>query len=320
MTRHVVVTDYTFPNVAMERRAATESGASFAEFQCRNAGDVATRVAGAKVVAVQFAPVTAEAISGLADDATIIRYGIGYDNIDLSAARAKGVRVGYVPDYCTDEVAEHASAAVLALLRKLPALDASVRAGDWKPAEVAQPMKPLAETRFGFFGFGKIGRAVHQRLKGFGFAFQAADPALAPGAAADLGIELMTPEALFAKSDVLSLHAPSTPLTYQYVNAERLATMMNHAILVNCARGSLIDEDALAAALAANTIGAAALDVFNTEPLPETSPLRDAPNLLLSPHAAWYSDAAIERLQRFVAEDIRRALDGQAPRQPVPSP
>ena len=251
---------------------------------------------------------------------SIIRYGIGYDNIDLEAARAGGVRVGYVPDYCTDEVAEHTCAAALTLLRKLTALDASVRDGAWKPAEIAQPMKPLSEVRFGFFGFGKIGRAVHRRLKGFGFAFQAADPALAPAAAADLGIKLVEPERLFAECDVVSLHAPSTPSTYRFVSAERLASMMNHAVLVNCARGSLVDEDALAAALTSQSIGGAALDVFDTEPLPASSLLRHAPNLLLSPHAAWYSDAAIERLQRFVAEDIRRALDGQAPRRPVPGP
>ena len=318
MSAHVVVTDYTFPDVAMERRAATESGASFVDFQCRNAADVTASVAGAKVVAVQFAQVTAEAISNLADAATIIRYGIGYDNIDLEAAKASGVRVGYVPDYCTDEVAEHSSAAALTLLRKLTALDASVRAGAWKSAETAKPMKPLAEVRFGFFGFGQIGRAVHARLKGFGFAFQAADPALTPEAAADLGIELVGPDKLLAECDVVSLHAPSTPSTHHFVNAERLASMKSHAVLVNCARGSLVDENALAAALTSHSLGGAALDVFNTEPLPATSPLRDAPNLLLSPHAAWYSDAAIERLQRYVAEDIRRALDGRAPRRPVP--
>lgn len=320
MTAHVVVTDYTFPDVSMERHAAAESGASFADFQCRNAADVTARVAGAKVVAVQFAPVTAAAISSLADAATIIRYGIGYDNIDLKAARASGVRVGYVPDYCTDEVAEHTCAAALALLRKLPALDASVRAGAWKPAEIAQPMKPMAEVRFGFFGFGQIGRAVHARLKGFGFAFQAVDPALTSEAAADLGIALVDPETLFVECDVVSLHAPSTPSTHHFVNAERLASMKSHAVLINCARGSLVDEEALAAALTAHSIGGAALDVFSTEPLPATSPLRDAPNLMLSPHAAWYSDAAIERLQRYVADDIRRALEGLAPRRPVPDP
>ena len=317
MSRTVVVTDYTFPDVASEERAARDAGAIFAAHQCKTGADVAEAVAGADVVAVQFAPFGEQAAKAVAPGATVIRYGVGYDNIDLAAAKAAGLKVGYVPDYCADEVADHTAAAALTLLRKLMPLDASVRAGEWAAVKHARPIKPFSETVFGFFGMGQIGRAVHARLRGFGFSFIAADPALTPDDAAALGVETVDADTLLARADIVSLHAPSTPATTGFFNAERLARMRPSAMIVNSARGQLIVEDDLAAALKAGTLAGAALDVFRTEPLPADSPLRDAPNLLLTPHAAWYSDAAIGRLQGLVAEDIARALRGEGPRKPV---
>lgn len=317
MSRTVVVTDYTFPDVAGEERAARAAGADFAAHQCRTGADVAEAVAGASVVAVQFAPFGVEAAKAVAPGATVIRYGVGYDNIDLAAARAAGLKVGYVPDYCADEVADHTAAAALTLLRKLAPLDASVRAGEWAAVKHAKPMKPSSETVFGFFGMGQIGRAVHARLRGFGFSFIASDPALSADEAASLGVEPVDADTLLARADIVSLHAPSTPETTGYFNAERLARMQPSAMIVNSARGQLIVEADIAEALKSGTIAGAALDVFCAEPLPADSPLRDAPNLLLTPHAAWYSDAAIGRLQGLVAQDIARALRGEGPRKPV---
>ncbi|TNC74864.1 C-terminal binding protein [Rubellimicrobium roseum] len=314
----VAVTDWTFPTLDQEERAAREGGADFSAHQAKSAEDVAQAVAGARVALVQFAPFGEAAARAMAPGGTVIRYGVGYDNIDLAAARAYGLKVGYVPDYCADEVAEHTAAMALALLRKLPQLDASVRANDWAAVKVARPLKPFSETVFGFFGFGQIGRAVHARLRGFGFRFAAADPGLSTRDAEALGVALMGPEELLREADVISLHAPATAETRGYFNAARLATMRPHAVLVNSARGQLIDEYDLAAALRDGTIGGAALDVFGAEPLPPGSPLRSAPNCLLTPHAAWYSDAAIGRLQSLVAEDVRRALRGVGPRKPVP--
>jgi D-3-phosphoglycerate dehydrogenase len=236
----------------------------------------------------------------------------------VAAAAAHGLRVGYVPDYCTDEVADHTAAAALSLLRKLPQLDASVRAGDWAAVRVAKPMKPFSDTTFGFFGLGQIGRAVLARLRGFNFRFFAADPGLTPAEAEAMGVTLVGPDQLLREADILTLHAPATATTTGFFNAERLATLQPHAVIVNAARGQLIVEADLAAALAAGTLGGAALDVFHTEPLPADSPLRDAPNLILTPHAAWYSEAAIHRLQELVALDITRALAGEGPRKPVP--
>lgn len=313
--KRVVVTDYTFPDLAQEEAAA--KGASFSAHQCKSADEVAAAVAGADVAVVQFAPFGAAAAAAVKPGATVIRYGVGYNNIDLAAARAHGLRVGYVPDYCADEVADHTAAAALALLRKLPAMDASVRRGEWAAVRLAKPMKAFGDTRFGFFGLGQIGRAVLTRLKGFGFTFLATDPGLSPADAADLGVTIMDADTLLRSADIVSLHAPATAATTGYFNAARLATMQPHAMIVNSARGQLIVEDDLAAALTSGTIAGAALDVFHVEPLAANSALRLAPNLLLTPHAAWYSDTAIHRLQALVAEDIDRALRGIGPRKPV---
>ena len=318
MSARVVVTDYTFPDLAQEQAAARAAGAGFSAHQCKSAEDVARAVAGADVAVVQFAAFGPEAAAAVKPGATVIRYGVGYNNIDLASARAAGLRVGYVPDYCTDEVADHTAAAALSLLRKLAPLDASVRRGEWAAVRICKPMKPFSATTFGFFGLGQIGRAVLTRLRGFGFHFIASDPGLSAPDAATLGVALVTPEQLLRQADIVTLHAPATEITTGYFNAARLATMQPHALIVNAARGQLIVEADLAAALVAGTIAGAALDVFHVEPLPADSPLRGAPNLILTPHGAWYSEAAIHRLQELVALDITRALRGEGPRKPVP--
>ena len=312
----VVVTDYTFPDLKQEEASA--AGAVFAAFQCRSAEDVAAAVMGARVAVVQFAPFGPDAAAAMQPGGTVIRYGVGYNNIDLEAAARHGLRVGYVPDYCADEVADHTAAAALTMLRKLPMMDASVRRGEWAAVKVSKPMKPFSQTVFGFFGLGQIGRAVLTRLRGFGFQFLAADPGLSAEDATHLGVGLVDIETLLRRADIISLHAPATTVTTGYFNAARLATMQPHAVIVNSARGQLIVEDDLADALQRGVIAGAALDVFHVEPLPADSLLRGAPNLLLTPHAAWYSEVAIHRLQELVAMDIARALRGEGPRKPVP--
>ena len=314
----VVVTDYTFPNLAQEEAATRAAGAEFVAFQCKTPQAVADAVKGADVAVVQFAGFGPAAAVAVKPGATVIRYGVGYDNIDLPAARAVGLKIGYVPDYCADEVADHTAAAALALLRKLPMLDASVRRGEWAAVKICKPMKAFSDTTFGFFGMGQIGREVLTRLRGFGFRFIAADPGLDAAQATALGVTLTDPETLLQTADIISLHAPATAQTTGFFNATRLARMQPHAMLVNSARGQLIVEDDLAAALTAGTIAGAALDVFGAEPLVAASKLRAAPNLLLTPHAAWYSESAIGRLQGLVAQDITRALNGENPRKPVP--
>lgn len=318
MSTRVVVTDTIFPNLDQEEAAAIAGGASFERFQCKTADDVANAVRNADVAVVQFAPFTEAAVRAVKPGASVIRYGVGYDNIAVDAAKAASLKVGYVPDYCTDEVADHTAALALSLLRKLPALDASVRAGEWAAVKHSKPLKPFNETTFGFFGIGQIGSAVLQRIRGFGFRVIASDPGLTAQEAHAHGITLVDADTLLATADIITCHAPAVEGTIGFFGADNLAKMQPHALLVNTARGQLIHESDLAAALRAGTIAGAALDVFGAEPLPETSPLRDAPGLILTPHAAWYSEAAIDRLQGLVAQDITRAMNGEDPRKPVP--
>jgi D-3-phosphoglycerate dehydrogenase len=316
MSDLVVITDAAFPDVAAEEAAATAAGARFRRHACRTEDEVIAAVEGARVAVVQFAPLTARAVAALAPGATVIRYGVGYNNLDVAAMARAGVGGAYVPDYCTDEVADHTAAMILARLRKLAALDASVRAGDWQAAGVARPLPAFADTTVGFFGFGRIAQAVAARLAPFRFRLIACDPFLAAGGA----VASVSFAELLARSDCISLHAPATPDTVGAFDARAFAAMKPTAILVNSARGDLVDEAALAAALTAGTIAGAALDVFAEEPLPATSPLRAAPNLSLSPHAAWYSDVSAQALQRLVADEIARALRGDPPRCPIPTP
>ena len=309
----VVVTDATFPDVAREEAAARAAGASFERLACKTAEEVTEALKGADVAVVQFAPLTTAAVAGLAPGARAIRYGVGYNNFDLAALNGGNVLAAYVPDYCTDEVADHTAAAVLTLLRKLSPLETQVRRGEWNVVAVTRPLPAFRDTTIGFLGMGRIAQEVQRRLSPFGFRFIATDPV----AVVD-GVRLVDLATLLAEADLLTLHAPATPDTVGIVNAEALARMKPTAYLVNSARGDLVVEDALARALAAGKLAGAALDVFAVEPLPMDSPLRAAPNLLLTPHAAWYSDVAVAQLQTLVADEITRALTGQPPRRPIP--
>jgi D-3-phosphoglycerate dehydrogenase / 2-oxoglutarate reductase len=316
--KRVIVTDYNFPSLELERRAAERCNATFEAFQCRSEEEVANAVASADVVVVQFAPLTRSALREMAPAAAVLRYGIGFDNIDVSAARELRITAGYIPDYCVEEVADHTVAMILACARKLSQLDQSVRSGKWEAIAVAGDIPPSSETTVGFLGLGRIGYAVLERLQPFGFRFLATDPAVNPSQAVRKGIKLVDRDELLADLDILSLHAPATAETRHFINSQSLRKMKPTAMVVNTARGGLIDEQALADALSEGVISGAALDVFEHEPLAETSPLRGAPNLLLSPHAAWYSSSSLARLQSLAAEDIERLLSGRPPRHTIP--
>ncbi|MBN8843989.1 MAG: C-terminal binding protein [Sphingomonadales bacterium] len=313
----IVVTDATFPSLAHERAVAEEFGADFVEGKCRSADDVTAAADGTDVLIVQFAQVTAAAIARMAPGSLIVRYGIGLDNIDLAAARECGVKVAYVPDYATGEVADHTAALILTMLRCVVPLDRSVREGKWDAVGVAGALRAFPESVVGFVGFGRIGQEVLARLQPFGFRGIVADPYADRAALDRLGVEAVDLDAMFDRADVITLHCPLTPETRHVVNAERLARKPDRAALVNTARGGLVDPDALVDALSSGRLRAAALDVFETEPLPADSSLRDCPNLILTPHAAWYSTSAIERLQSLAADEVRRHLTGQPMRRPA---
>jgi D-3-phosphoglycerate dehydrogenase len=307
----VVITDHGFPNLRHEEDVIASAGGELIVAQCKTTAEVIAATKGADALLVQWAPVDAAVIAGLLQCKVIVRYGIGYDNVDLAAAKAKGIAVCNVPDYGVHEVAEHAVSLALALARQLPSIDARLRSGTWKITP-DRPMPSLREMTFATAGFGRIARSAHHMMRGFDGQRIAYDPFVPADVMAMEGVEKVELDDLFTRSDIMSLHLPLGAETKHFISAARLAEMKRTAIIVNTARGPLIDTVALAAALHDDQIAGAGIDVFEAEPLPMDHPLRQAPRALITSHVAWYSESSIPRLQRLAAEEVARGLKGEA--------
>lgn len=314
----VVITDHGFPHTGEEAAVVEAAGGRLVVAQCRTEAEVAAAAAEADALLVQWAPVGAAAIAALPPRCrVVVRYGIGVDNVDLAAARARGLAVCNVPDYCTDEVADHTLALALALHRQLVPIDERTRRGTWRLAPATTPLAAPHTLTFATAGFGRIARAVLHRARAFGFRLAAYDPFVDDATLAAAGVRRLDADALFAEADVLSLHLPLTPATRHFVGAERLAQMPAHAILVNTSRGALVDTHALADALGRRVIAYAGLDVFEEEPLPADHPLCASPYALLTSHVAWYSAQSVPRLQRLAAEEAVRGARGEPLKHPL---
>lgn len=317
MPGRLVVTDHAFKHLDRERRAAERSGAEFAAYQCVNEEQTVAAAQGADVLITNFAPITERVLRAMNSGGAVVRYGIGYDNVDVDAATRLGVTVANVPDYGIDAVADHSAASILSLTRQLPSYTHLIRENGWsRPAEVGD-LPALTSLTVGFVGFGRIARALHSRLLPFGFAFLAHDPVIESSANESGGVDLVSLAELAQRSDIISLHAPSTEATRGMVNDHFLSLMPKGSIIVNTARGSLIDSDALERALDCGQLRGAALDVTDPEPLPTDSRLRTMPNVILTPHAAFYDEDSLARLQQFASDEAERALAGQPLRNPV---
>jgi D-3-phosphoglycerate dehydrogenase / 2-oxoglutarate reductase len=278
--------------------------------QCKTVDEVCETAMAADALLVQFAPINAAVISALKNCQVIVRYGIGVDNVDLTAAKARGIPVCNVPDYCIDDVADHTVALAISLARQLPQIHERVAKGAWK----IMPDKPMPAFRdmiFATAGFGRIAQAVLNRAAAFRFQLAAYDPFVPEKAFQEAGVRRLSLEELFGNADILSLHTPLTPETKHLVNKARLSRMKSTAVVVNTARGGLIDTNALAEALRSERISGAGLDVYETEPLPADHPLRQCRNVLLTSHVAWYSEASVPQLQRLAAEEVVRAIRGE---------
>jgi D-3-phosphoglycerate dehydrogenase len=243
----------------------------------------------------------------------VLTPSVGFDHLDLDAARRHGgVWVCHVPDYCVEEMADTALALALALMRGVVALDRHVRDGRWD-ADGAGPLRRIRGTRLGVVGFGRIGAALAARAVALGFEVWASDPAVGEDAMAEAGVRAAPLDALLAACHVVSLHAPLTPATRGLIGAREIAAMAPGALLVNTARAALCDTGALLAALHDGRLGGAALDVLDVEPPTPAHPAPRAPNLIVTPHAAYASPEAEAELQRRVAAALRAAIGGGAP-------
>lgn len=314
MTPLVVITDSDLPG-REEDAVLAGAGLQVRRAQCRTEAEVAAAGQGADALIVQWAPITRAVLEELDGCRFISRLGIGVDMIDLAAASELGIAVANTPDYCIEEVAIHTLALMLAGARSLSALDRAVRAGRWSAVGDAPSARRPSETTVAVIGFGRIGRRVAASCAAIGFRVVVSDPYVPSSTIEAAGHTAATLDDTIAGADIVTLHVPLTAETRHLLDAGTLGRLPDSAYVVNTCRGGLVDERALVAALADGHLGGAALDVFESEPLPADSPLREAPNLVLTPHAAWYSPAALAELPVHAARQVVDFLAGR----PVPA-
>jgi lactate dehydrogenase-like 2-hydroxyacid dehydrogenase len=300
-----------FPFDPEDHAALAAAGVELRELSGHEPTEVVAAAQGAEAVFVYHARFPRETIARLDGVRVLARCGTGYDNIDVEAARERGIEVVYVPDYGVEDVADHTVALMLACARKIVLADRRVRAGDWPGYTELGPMFRLRGRTLGLFGYGRIARRVGEKGAAFGMRVVAHDPYVAAATA--------TREELFAVSDVVSIHTPLNAQTRHAVGTAELAAMKPGSILVNTARGPVVDTAALAAALRDGRLGGAGLDVFEEAPLPADNPLRACETAVLTPHSAAYTEEALAEVRKRPLADALRILRGEAPQDPVPA-
>jgi D-3-phosphoglycerate dehydrogenase len=312
----VAITDYVFPALEPERAVLAPLGVDLRPQQCRTEAELIALAQDADAILNCYAKMTAQVIEKLKNCKIIARYGIGVDNVDLVAATRAGILVTNVPDYCVDEVSDHALALLLALARRIVAAAGAVRAGAWDIVPHSGILRLRGQT-LGLVGFGKIAKALALKVQPLGMKVLAYDPYLDPVQIAQHGAQAAGWDRLLAEADAISIHVPLSPETRHLIGARELAAMKPTAFLISTSRGGIIDEQALAQALHTGQIGGAALDVLSVEPPPSDHPLQQAPNIILTPHLAFYSRESLIELQTKAADEVARALKGEPPRSPV---
>lgn len=309
----VAVTDFAFPDLSLEEGVLQPEGVTVVSLRERRPpAEIAALVRDADAVIAQFAPITAEVIAAMGKAKVIVRYGVGYDNVDGAAAREAGIPVCNIPDYCIDEVADHTLAFLLALTRQVVPNTLAVREGRWGMATPVASMAALRDLTVGIVGFGRIGREVVRRLRAFKARVLVLDPVASSADIAASGAESAASlDDLLARSDVVSPHCPSNPATKKMFNAAAFARMKPGALFVNVGRGDLADSDALATALESGRLAGAALDVFDPEPIPADHPIRRMPQVILASHIASASPRAVRTLRETAARTALRAIRGE---------
>jgi len=298
----------------LEREIIESAGFALETIQpiCKTEDDIIRACGKADALLVQWAPVTRRVLEALPNVRCIVRYGVGVNNFDLDAARDLGVVAANVPDFCVEEVANHALAMILSLCRRIPQDHHQILQGGWG-VNPFRPIYALTELTLGLVSFGKIARNLARKAATLGFAIIAQDPYVDKGIFEIYQTERVEFAELIERADIVSLHCPLIPETTHLMNRDVFGRMKPGAILINTSRGPVVHEEALIEALKAGTLGGAGLDVFEEEPLPPSSPLRTFANVILTSHAASVSEKAVELLQRKAAEAARDFLEGKDP-------
>jgi D-3-phosphoglycerate dehydrogenase len=312
----IAVTDSPFPSLDPAKAALGRVDFELRMAKSASADDILDVARDADAVLVTYAKLPGELLRQLTRCKAIGRFGLGVDNIDLPAAKELGIAVNYVPDYCMQEVSDHAMALLLALVRKVPLSNKLVQSGRWEVPPLV-PIHRLSGRVLGLVGFGNIPRTLAPKAQAFGLRVIAHDPYVPPDVLAKAGVEGVNFDELLSRSDFVSIHAPLMPATRGLFDAEVFRKMKQGALIINTARGPLVDEDALIAALDRGHLGGAAFDVVANEPLAKDSPLIGRDNVILTPHTAFYSVEALEELQTKCASDVARVLCGERAVYPI---
>jgi D-3-phosphoglycerate dehydrogenase len=311
----IAVSDSVFPNLNPAREVLSRLGAELLLADGPTPEAILQVARDADAVMVTYAKVTAEMIGQMTRCRIIARFGIGVDNVDIAAATNASIVVTRVPDYCIDEVSDHTMALLLALARKIPFANSRAHAGRWEMPAVV-PLHRLRGSVLGLVGFGKIPQLVALKAKAFGLHVISYDPFVSKETMNLAGVEKVDFSELVKVSDHISIHTPLVPETNHLFNAGVFSSMKPTAHLINTARGSIVDEEALALALDQGHLAGAALDVLSQEP-PSVSPLFGRDNVILTPHMSFYSAESLIELQSKAAEEVVSVLSGGLPRNPV---
>ena len=310
----IVISDHRFPDVEQERRAVEAAGGTLVTGQAVNEEQVADLCRDADGVLTVRAPITRRAIYAMERCRIIVRYGIGVDTVDVAAATERRIMVANVPDYCLDEVSDHALTLLLMLSRQMIPAIALAREDTWAVGKMP-PLQRLRGQTCGLVGCGRIGSLLAGKVSALGMSVIIYDPYLSETRAGEMGAELVSLDALLTRADFISLHAPLNEGTHHLLCEAAFAKMKKSASIINTARGGLIDEAALLAALDAGKISCAALDVLESETA--VTAIRSAlvrhPKTILTPHTAWLSEQARAALQLRAIEQALAGLRGETP-------
>lgn len=298
--------------VIPEEAILRENGAYLVYGHYKSEADLIDMTRDADGIITFLAPLTAKVINSLQRCRVIVRRGIGYDNVDIEAATAKGIVVVNVPDYCTDEVADHTIALLLCSARRVILGRDQVKSGQWDFREFL-PIPALRDSTLGLVGFGKIARAVAERAKCFGLKVQTSDPFISPEFASEHGVELVSLEELLSSSDFVSLHVPLTKDTRGLFSKREFAMMKPSAVFINTARGPIVNEEELIEALQRGKITFATFDVMTQEPPRLDNPLLAMDNVIITPHFAFYSERSVRVLGEKAGKEIVRVFNGYLP-------
>lgn len=303
----VVFADYDYPSIDIELKQLEQLDAEITEGQCKTEEELIKLAKDADGIICQYAPFSAKVINALEKCQVISRYGVGVDNIDIKAATEKGIMVAYVPDYCIEEVSNHAIAMIMNFAREISVFDRGTRKKDWD-VMIAKPIFRLSEQTIGIIGLGRIGSAVAKKLKNLNVKILAYDPYVKKVIG---GVKIVDFPELIEKSDYITIHTPLNEETKHIFNQKIFKQMKKSAYLINTARGGVIDQKALFEALNNKEIKGAALDVLENEP-PDWSEIPQLENLILTPHAAFYSESSFEELKKRTAQAVVDVLQGKS--------